>query len=376
MVEPVDVAPLLEGSASERDRVDAAIGAAASTTGVLVIAAPAGVDSDHRTRESLLRVFDLPGDRQRQLWRRAYAPENRSIYRGWSPRSFEAPVDIYDLGPDVAHSDLLESDDPLLGATPLPSSALLPDWHERAASYYRGMERVGATLMRSLARWLGLEETVFDDAFKGGISTLRLMRYEVPPSDRPDDQEPRAARPGRGEHVDSGFVTLLAQHGVAGLQAQTLEGDWIDVPVSDGHLVVNFGALLERWTLRASEGNSASRRQRGPSSPLHSLLLRAPGRRGDRAASARRRDGLRALLLWRSSVAGHVGIPELHRTQQSAPAARRRRSQRSSNRRVTGPTGSGEIFPEPCASTPGRLWERASESACVARRRAHSDTAH
>lgn len=248
MVEPVDVAPLFERSASERDRVDAAIGAAASTTGVLVIAAPAGVDSDHRTRESLLRVFDLPGDRQRQLWRRAYAPENRSIYRGWSPRSFEAPVDIYDLGPDVAHSDLLGSDDPLLGATPLPSSAWLPGWHERAASYYRGMERVGATLMRSLARWLGLEETVFDDAFKGGISTLRLMRYEVPPSDRPDDQEPRAARPGRGEHVDSGFVTLLAQHGVAGLQAQTLEGDWIDVPVSDGHLVVNFGALLERWT--------------------------------------------------------------------------------------------------------------------------------
>ena len=93
-----------------------------------------------------------------------------------------------------------------------------------------------------------LEETVFDDAFKGGISTLRLMRYEVPPRDRPDDQEPRAARLGRGEHVDSGFVTLLAQHGVAGLQAQTLEGDWIDVPVSEGHLVVNFGALLERWT--------------------------------------------------------------------------------------------------------------------------------
>jgi isopenicillin N synthase-like dioxygenase len=243
MVEPIEVAPLFERPSAERDRVDAAIGAAASTIGVLVIAVPADVHSNPQTRDGLLRVFDLPGDQQRQLWRRAYAPENRSIYRGWSPRSVEAPVDIYDLGPDVAHGDLFESDDPLLAATPLPSSTSLPGWHERVATYYRAMERVAATLMRSLARWLGLEETFFDDAFKGGGSTLRLMRYEAPPS-----EETRPARPGRGEHVDSGFVTLLAQHRVAGLQAQTVEGDWIDIPASEGHLVVNFGALLERWT--------------------------------------------------------------------------------------------------------------------------------
>ncbi len=248
MIEPVELAPLFEGSAAERDRVDAAIGEAASTIGVLVITAPAGVNCNPQTRESLLRVFDLPGEQQRQLWRSAYAPENRSIYRGWSPRSAESPVDIYDLGPDVAHHDVVESDDPLLGATPLPSSAWLPAWHEHAASYYRDMERLGATLMRSLARWLGLEEAFFDDAFKGGISTLRLMRYVGPPSARPGDEQTRPARPGRGEHVDSGFVTLLAQHGVAGLQARTVEGDWIDIPASEGHLVVNFGALLERWT--------------------------------------------------------------------------------------------------------------------------------
>jgi isopenicillin N synthase-like dioxygenase len=248
MVEPLDVAPLFERPGAKRDRVDAAIGAAASTIGVLVIAVPPDVSCDPQAREDLLRVFDLPGDQQRRLWRRAYAPENRSIYRGWSPRSVEAPVDIYDLGPDVAHSDLFESEDPLQAATPLPSSALLPGWHGRAASYYRDMERIGATLMRSLARWLGLEETFFDDAFKGGISTLRLMRYEVPPSNRRGDEETRPASPSRGEHVDSGFVTLLAQHRVAGLQAQTVDGDWIGIPATEGHLVVNFGALLERWT--------------------------------------------------------------------------------------------------------------------------------
>lgn len=239
MIEPVDVAPLFSGAGPARDGVDAAIGTAASTIGVLVVSAPAGVCRyDREAREGLLRVFELPPDAQRGLWRTAYAPASPSIYRGWSPRTDDAPVDIYDLGPDVARGPAPEGDDPLLGATPLPAPELLPGWRELAAVYYRGMERLGAELMRSLARFLGLDEAVFDDAFAGGISTLRLMRYA--------SAGPRP--PGRGEHVDSGFVTLLAQHGVGGLQAQTLAGEWIDVPALEGHLVINFGALLERWT--------------------------------------------------------------------------------------------------------------------------------
>src|SRR6185436_18854490 len=46
----------------------------------------------------------------------------------------------------------------------------------------------------------------------------------------------------------SGFVTLLAQDGVEGLQALHHAGEWIDVPPVDGTLAVNFGKLLERWT--------------------------------------------------------------------------------------------------------------------------------
>ena len=49
-------------------------------------------------------------------------------------------------------------------------------------------------------------------------------------------------------HVDSGFVTLLAQDGVAGLQAEDSCGRWTDVPAEEGSLAVNFGGLLERWT--------------------------------------------------------------------------------------------------------------------------------
>jgi len=57
-------------------------------------------------------------------------------------------------------------------------------------------------------------------------------------------------------HVDSGFLTLLAQDGVPGLQARNLQGQWVDVPPLEGSLAVNFGKVLERWCggrIRATE---------------------------------------------------------------------------------------------------------------------------
>ena len=66
-----------------------------------------------------------------------------------------------------------------------------------------------------------------------------------------------------GAHVDSGLVTLLAQDGVEGLQAQNLGGEWIDVPPADGTLAVNFGRLLEQWTGGPSARHAAPGRVAG-----------------------------------------------------------------------------------------------------------------
>jgi isopenicillin N synthase-like dioxygenase len=139
--------------------------------------------------------------------------------------------------------------DPLTEPTPLPAEADLPGWRTIAAAYYREMEATGAALMKSLARGLGLAETVFDAAFEHGISTLRFIRYPVRDVAALDP----SLRVGGGymlgaPHVDSGFVTLLAQDGVAGLEVEDRAGNWIGVPPTEGTLVVNFGKLLERWT--------------------------------------------------------------------------------------------------------------------------------
>ena len=75
---------------------------------------------------------------------------------------------------------------------------------------------------------------------KGGNSTLRLLRYPVRPPASFEGADPdevwteyagrRREVQGRA-HVDSGFMTLLAQDGVGGLQAQFADG----VERSDDH---------------------------------------------------------------------------------------------------------------------------------------------
>ena len=215
---------------------------------------------DAGTRAGLLRIFGLPDGPIRKLWRQKFAPAHANVYRGWFPRQmgFLTCKEGIDMGPDVAHGQsVVDCGDPLREATPLPPEEALPGWRAAVAAYYLAMERVSRALMRSIARGLGLAEHHFDGAFaQGGLSTLRLIRYPV----RTDaervaesDAEVWVERGGErctvmgAPHVDSGFLTLLAQDGVEGLQARHRSGAWIDVPPIEDALAVNFGKVLERW---------------------------------------------------------------------------------------------------------------------------------
>jgi isopenicillin N synthase-like dioxygenase len=265
----IDVAPLFAPASARRDDTDARILAAAAYPGFMTIAGmPADIVPDAATRAALLRIFALDEAAKRRLWRRKFAPEHANVYRGWFPLQDGAMTykEGIDIGPDIAHPERSpDPGDPLTEATPLPPPDALPGWHARAASYYIGMETLGRTLMRAVARGLDLPERFFDPFFAAGISTLRLIRYPVRPPESFTGADPAQVfveHAGRrrhmigGAHVDSGFVTLLAQDGVEGLQARARDGSWIDVPPREATICVNFGGLLERWTggrIRATE---------------------------------------------------------------------------------------------------------------------------
>ena len=259
LIPVIDVSALCAARPNARAATDQAIMAAASSCGFMLIhALPEEVPVGAQKRSQLLRLFDLPAAEIRPLWRQKFAPLHRNVYRGWFPLQpgFPTAKEGIDMGADVAYgADVIHASDPLREATPLPPEDALPGWRTAVAVYYRGMEMVANALMRSIARGLGLSERFFDAHFSRGLSTLRLIRYPVRDdiSEGGPNQRLWVTHAGQrryligSPHVDSGFLTLLAQDGVAGLQARHNSGQWIDVPPLEGHLAVNFGKVLERW---------------------------------------------------------------------------------------------------------------------------------
>lgn len=257
----IDIAPLFGPAGPARDRADGAIATAAAEVGFMLVSGlPPDIPIGRDDLQKLKRIFALPPAELRKLWRQKFTAANANVYRGWFPLQEGHPTykEGIDMGPDIAYGPgVIDATDPLREATPLPTEGQLPGWRAAAADYYRAMERVGAALMRSIARGLGLADTYFDDAFRGGVSTFRLIHY--PPRMEASlagmteakfwtEHDGKRVYLIGAPHADSGLVTLLAQDGVAGLQAQARDGGWIDVPPRAGTLVVNFGKLLERWT--------------------------------------------------------------------------------------------------------------------------------
>lgn len=257
----IDIAPLCGTDLTLRAGVDQAMAQAASREGMLVITGlPAQARLEPGQRRQLLQIFSLPEAQIRALWRWNFDARQPNVYRGWFPLQdgHATYKEGIDFGPDLAYGrSVVDAGDPLREASPVPTEAALPGWRAAAANYYRAMADLSQLLMRSIARGLGLDEGTFDSAFHGGISTLRLLHYPVRPAASfvgadpaevwTEHQGQRHYLLARG-HVDTGFMTLLAQDGVSGLQAQHPDGHWLDVPPEEGSLAVNFGRVLQLWT--------------------------------------------------------------------------------------------------------------------------------
>lgn len=265
----LDISALFGAHSAERDRTDSALRRAASDQGFLIVTGlPPAVPLGPAARRVLLRVFELPQAERRRLWRRKFEPTNANVYRGWfpvQPGNLTSKEGI-DIGADIAHgSAVVDPGDPLCEPTPLPPEAVLPGWRTAIADYYLAMERVARVLMQALARGLGLPGSYFDASFLQGLSTLRLLQYPVRTREDLDSCQDAELWVLSGDerlhvvgaaHTDSGFMTLLAQDAVSGLQARGGDGHWLDVPPREDSLVVNFGQVLEAWSggrIRATE---------------------------------------------------------------------------------------------------------------------------
>jgi isopenicillin N synthase-like dioxygenase len=190
--------------------------------------------------------FDL--DEQRKLELKigdlniGYLPYGAQIVRtskvhaNKKPNYSESFYIVTDRSPDDPE---IVAGNPLYGLNKWPQE--MPSFKARTTAYFNAMRPLAHQMVSVVATSLGLPEDYFDTDFREPSITLRLIRY--PSHDGADDDQF-----GFAPHIDTNFLTLLAQSALPGLEIRTREGDWIRPPAIPGTFVVNTGEMLGRYS--------------------------------------------------------------------------------------------------------------------------------
>lgn len=109
---------------------------------------------------------------------------------------------------------------------------------------YHTFEQTGSNLLKATALYLELDEDYFSPKIHNGNSILRLLYY-YPVKDL--SQIPKGAVRAAA-HGDINLITLLMGGSAEGLEAQTLDGEWIPVSPKEDEIVINIGDMLARLT--------------------------------------------------------------------------------------------------------------------------------
>ncbi|MEC8158402.1 MAG: 2OG-Fe(II) oxygenase family protein [Pseudomonadota bacterium] len=126
-------------------------------------------------------------------------------------------------------------------------------WNEHypaeIAQFGRQLDEVGRAVICEVFRQSGIPELLWSEASGGyssgqGTAFLNFVHYDT---SQPDF--------GLRPHTDYGFVTILDAT-APGLQVE-LDGQFSDVPVLDGHLVINFGEALHFITQHSNRSVAA-----------------------------------------------------------------------------------------------------------------------
>ena len=232
-----------EHNATERRRLAQSLTSTCHRTGFFLLI-------DHGIDPNLIssvfdvskRCFELPREQ-----REAFHKRHSRHFRGWENEGSE-----YTNGrPDIREQIDLWSEHParpeniephylrLLGPNQWPADSELSGFKPTLERWFVELGAVADELMQTLSIGLGLPADYFDRAFGNErMSLTKLIRYPATP----------AGAFGVNAHHDAGFLTLLSPGTTPGLQIETADGGWLDVPVVDNTLVVNLGEILQSMT--------------------------------------------------------------------------------------------------------------------------------
>ncbi len=203
-----------------------------------------GIDQDfideHITMQE--RFFEL-SDGEKASVDKALSPH----FRGWE----QVGAELTGGRPDLREQLDLASENPvrglrteppylrLDGPNQWPADVALEGFRAHMSRYFERMGDLANTMLDVLSFGLGLETGHLRRLFgTHPLSLVKLINYPPTPPDGA----------GVNPHHDAGFLTLLLQHDVGGLQVENPDGAWVDVPPRRDAFVVNLGEMLQEMT--------------------------------------------------------------------------------------------------------------------------------
>lgn len=258
----IDIGPLVDPDPDPADvkRVAGEIGQACRSIGFFYVTNHGVPEADTAAEFAVAkRFFDMPMDDKMtiRLGRRT------DQFRGFVPLGAEVTAgkadwhECVDLQPisgrtaeDIAAAAATREafehplDDPDQWPPALPEfrTTMIRAWDQR----WQLSRRIAAGIALSL----GLDEHFFGQFEGVEFSDLRLVHYP-PFSDevrRERMSELDGLELGFGEHVDYGFLAVLAQDEVGGLEVKRADGEWLPARHIPGTFLVNVGLMMQRWT--------------------------------------------------------------------------------------------------------------------------------
>jgi len=239
----VSLAPWRHGSPDERAAFANTVVAVCHEVGFFTLV-DHGIPQEFLDRyfAALQQFFALPVTAKAQIEK-----SNSPWFRGWERIGSELTDNKVDyreqLDISTEHEPRARDVEPaylrLDGPNQWLPEDVLPGFRALVQEFLVRMRELAEELMGVLAAGLGLPESTFLQAFgERPLSLTKLISYPPTPE----------GMAGVNSHKDAGFLTLLLQHGVGGLQALNPAGDWVDVPPADDAFVVNLGEMLLSMT--------------------------------------------------------------------------------------------------------------------------------
>ena len=248
------------GSVEARTAVAAALNDAAEQVGFFYVSLPGLAEAADRLLDRCCEFHAQP-TAVKQAVSNELSPMRRGYNATWETETGSCAAKPGLEPPDPKEVFMLGSEgdvSPMHGPNLWPDEFALPGWREAVERDTAVMLHGARCLAVALAAALGEPEGTFDEAMREPPTVLILLRYD--PS-----KLKMGSSTGCGAHTDCGFLTFLAQQpgsapvqvqrGALGAGKEHLAGAsdvdeeaWVEAPHKEGHVLVNLGDLVARWT--------------------------------------------------------------------------------------------------------------------------------